>query len=39
MRLFVRNHLVVLGVGAGLLVLAALLRSVRWLRPRRRSLL
>lgn len=37
--LFVRNHLIVLGVGGGLLVLAALLRIVQWLRPRRRSLL
>lgn len=38
-ELFMRNHLVVLGVGLGLLVIAILLRIVRWLRPRRRSLL
>lgn len=37
--LLVRNHLIVLGVGAGLLVLALLARIVRMLRPRRRSLL
>ena len=37
--LLVRNHLVVLGVGVGLLVLALLARVFRMLRPRRRSLL
>ena len=37
--LLVRNHLVVLAVGAGLLVLALLLRIGRVIRPRRRSLL
>lgn len=37
--LLVRNHLIVLAVGAGLLVLALLVRFVGFLRPRRRSLL
>lgn len=35
--LLVRNHLIVLGVGAALLVIALLLRMFRFVRPRRRS--
>lgn len=39
LEVFVRNHLVVLAVGAGLILLALLFRLGRVLRPRRRSLL